>query len=92
MLLELVRTYQLPLIVLPRQHPGTKRLKLVVAVGPRIFTSCSIVRGTHPEQHLLCSSQKLAGLTLKSDSGGVLVEDLPPGASLRYLSHPSGAQ
>ena len=61
MLLELVRTYHLPLLVLPRDHPGSKRIPYVVSVGPVIRTNCSIVRGTHPEQHLICSSDELAG-------------------------------
>ncbi|MDD1673418.1 MAG: alpha/beta hydrolase [Methanomicrobiales archaeon] len=85
MLLELVRTYHTPLVVLPRDHPGTKRLKLVVAVAPRVTTSCTIVRGTHPEQHLLCSSDELAGLCLKGEEGYVLAENIPPGAVVRYL-------
>ena len=33
MLLELVRTYHLPLLVLPRDHPGSKRIPYVVSVG-----------------------------------------------------------
>ena len=45
MLLELVRTYHLPLLVLPRDHPGSKRIPYVVSVGPVIQTNCSIVQG-----------------------------------------------
>jgi hypothetical protein len=88
MLLELVRTYHLPLVVLPREHPGTRRLKLVVAVAPRIWTNCSIVRGTHPEQHLLCSSAELSGISLEGEEGSILGENLPPEAKVRYLSNP----
>src|SRR5512137_1057350 len=52
MLIDLVRTFHVPLLVLPKDHPGSKRISYVVSVGPEIFTSCSIMRGTHPEQHL----------------------------------------
>ena len=71
MLLELVRTYHLPLIVLPRNHPGSKRIPYVVSVAPEIQTSRSIVRGTHPEQHLICSSDELAGLTVSGTRDGI---------------------
>ena len=77
MLLELVRTWHLPLLVLPRNHPGSKRIHYVVSVGPEIQTSCSIVRGTHPEQHLVCSSDELGGLRLTGSPGGIMVPDLP---------------
>ncbi len=86
MLLELVRTYHIPLIVLPREHPGTRRLKLVVAVAPRICASCSIVRGTHPEQHLLCSSEELAGIVLEGREEKIIGENLPVEAQVRYIS------
>ena len=85
MLLELVRTYHTPLVVLPRDHPGTKRLKLVVAVAPKVTTSCNIVRGTHPEQQILCSSDELAGLCLKGEEGYVLAENIPSMVVVRYL-------
>jgi hypothetical protein len=71
MLLELVRKYHLPLVVLPRNHPGSKRIPYVVSVAAKIQTSCSIVRGTHPEQHLICSSDELAGLTICMTRDGV---------------------
>ena len=65
MLAEFVRTYRMPLIVLPKNHPGSRRFSYLVSVWPEIHTSCSIQRGTHPEQHLICSSGELAGLILK---------------------------
>jgi hypothetical protein len=46
MLIELVRSFHVPLLVLPKDHPGSKRISYVVSVGPEIFTSCSIQRGT----------------------------------------------
>ncbi|MGA7799092.1 MAG: alpha/beta hydrolase [Methanoregula sp.] len=77
MLLELVRTYHLPLVVLPRHHPGSKRIPYVVSVAPVIQTSCSIVRGTHPEQHLVCSSDELAGLTVSRTGSDITISPLP---------------
>jgi hypothetical protein len=77
MLIDLVRTFHLPLLVLPKNHPGSKRISYVVSVGPEIFTSCSIRRGTHPDQHLICSSDELAGITLKRSEHGVDVFPLP---------------
>ena len=59
MLIDLVRTFHVPLLVLPKDHPGSRRISYVVSVGPEIFTSCSIQRGTHPDQHLICSSDEL---------------------------------
>jgi hypothetical protein len=85
MLLELVRTYHLPLVVLPRDHPGSKRIPYVVSVAPEIRTSCSIVRGTHPEQHLVCSSDELAGLTIRMTGNGIVVSPLPSTLTLEYL-------
>jgi len=77
MLMDLVRTFHVPLLVLPRDHPGSKRISYVVSVGPEIFTSCSIRRGTHPDQHLICSSDELAGISLKRIEHGVDVSPLP---------------
>ncbi|MDV2481266.1 alpha/beta hydrolase [Methanoculleus sp. Wushi-C6] len=85
MMLELVRRYHIPLVVLPKDHPGSKRLSMVVSVAPEIHLSCDIRRGTHPEQHLLCSSGELTGLSLAGIPGGVLLKHLPDGAMVRYL-------
>jgi hypothetical protein len=85
MLVDLVRTFHLPLLVLPKNHPGSKRISYVVSVGPEIFTSCSIQRGTHPDQHLLCSSDELAGITLKRSWHGVEISPLPEGITLRHI-------
>jgi hypothetical protein len=77
MLTDLVRTFHIPLLVLPKNHPGSRRISYVVSVGPEIFTSCSIQRGTHPEQHLICSSDELGGITIKRIEYGVDVSSLP---------------
>jgi hypothetical protein len=77
MLMDLVRTFHVPLLVLPKNHPGSKRISYVVSVGPEIFTSCSIRRGTHPEQHVICSSDELSGINLERIEHGVDVSPLP---------------
>lgn len=87
MLLELVRTYHLPLVVLPRDHPGSKRIPYVVSVGPEIQTNCSIVRGTHPEQHLVCSSDELAGIRFTGMLDGIAIENLPDGVSHQIIKN-----
>lgn len=85
MMLELVRQYHIPLIVLPKDHPGSRRLSMVVSVAPEILLACDIRRGTHPEQHLLCSSPELSGLLLAGIPGGVMLRHLPPGAIITHL-------
>ena len=70
-LLELIREYHAPLVVLPKGHPGSKRLSMVVSAGDHIELNCSIQRGTHHERHLLCGSEDMAGLVLKRYEKGV---------------------
>lgn len=76
-LLELVRKYHAPLVVLPRDHPGSRRLKMVVSAGDAIELNCSIQRGTHPEQHLLCCSEEMAGMVLKTSPHGLEITGIP---------------
>ncbi|HUU76024.1 MAG TPA: alpha/beta hydrolase [Methanoregulaceae archaeon] len=85
MLLELVRTHHIPLVVLPGSHPGSKRLKYVVSAGGEIHLNCSITRGTHPEQHLLCSSEELAGISLTKKPGAVEISSLPSGIEVHRI-------
>jgi hypothetical protein len=85
MLLELVRRYRLPLLVLPKGHAGSGRLPLVVSVAPSVHLSCDIRRGTHPDQHLLCSSEELAGITLRGSGDGIEAGNVPPGVRVSFL-------
>ena len=85
-LLELVRTYHAPLVVLPRGHPGSRRLTMVVSAGDSIEINCGIQRGTHPEQHLLCGSDEMAGLKLRSCDEGVQIENIPDGIDVESFS------
>ena len=87
MLIEFVRKYRMPVTVLPRNHPGSKRFPYLVSAGPQIHTSCSIRRGTHPEQHLICSHDELAGMVLSGTTAGVEITNLPESASLRRLDY-----
>ncbi len=87
MLMDLVRTFHMPLLVLPKDHPGSRRISYVVSVGPEIFTSCSIRRGTHPEQNLICSSDELAGITLKGNGPVVDISPLPGGVFFRHVTY-----
>ncbi len=87
MLIEFVRKYRIPVTVLPRDHPGSKRFRYLVSAGPEIHTSCSIRRGTHPEQHLICSHDELAGLVLKGTVRGVEIQHLPKEAELQHLDY-----
>jgi hypothetical protein len=87
MLIDLVRTYHVPLLVLPKNHPGSKRISYVVSVGPEIFTSCSIRRGTHPEQHVICSSDELSGISLKRIEHGVDIPPLPDSIIPRKIKY-----
>jgi hypothetical protein len=90
MLLELVRRYHLPLVVLPKSHPGSGRLGLVVSVSDEILASCAIQRGTHPEQHLICSSDEIAGVHLQGRDGAIRVEKIPPQVTIRCLKSQNG--
>lgn len=85
MLLELVRSYQHPVVVLPAGHPGSKRLRYVISAAQEISLSCDIQRGTHPEQHLLCSSDELTGVLLRRKRGGIEIQNLPPSIRVRLI-------
>jgi hypothetical protein len=69
--LYMIREVGSPFIVLPKNHPASKRLKVVVSTGPRTRLSCSITPGTHPEQDILCGASEFDGLEVKGVKGGV---------------------
>lgn len=85
-LLELVRVWHAPLVVLSSGHPGSKRLKMVVSAGDTISLNCSIQRGTHPEQTVICSSEELAGTHLTAVPNGVKLTNLPSCAEIFLIS------
>ena len=87
----MLRELNSPLIVLPKGHPATKRLRTVVSVGKRIVLSCEITPGTHPEQHLLCSPSEFNGVEILAYKGGVLFKGLSDAVSCKQpLSEESG--
>ncbi|HYC19301.1 MAG TPA: hypothetical protein VEF35_01610 [Candidatus Bathyarchaeia archaeon] len=71
--LALIRDSGSPLIVLPKHHPASARLKVVAAVGRRTVLRCDIQKGTHPEQDVLCGSLGLNGLEVSSVEGHVVL-------------------
>ena len=71
--LALIRDSGSPLIVLPKHHPASTRLKVVASVGRRTVLRCDIEKGTHPEQDVLCGSLGLNGLEVSSVEGHVVL-------------------
>jgi hypothetical protein len=71
--LALIRDAGSPLIVLPKDHPASSRLRVVASVGKRTVVRCDIVKGTHPEQEVLCGPVGLNGLEILATEGGVLL-------------------
>lgn len=70
----LLREIESPIVILPKNHPTSKRLKMVVSVGDTVKLNCDITPGTHPEQDILCSCQELSGIKLKAIPNGVKIE------------------
>lgn len=77
-MLFLVREGGIPLLVLKKAHPATRRTPLVVSAGERIVLSGCIVPGTHPEQDILCGRGALDGITMEAVEGGVLIHGSSP--------------
>lgn len=75
--LFLVREIRSPLIVLPKHHPASPRLPIVVSAGKRTVLSCSITPGTHPNQDVLCSSKEFESLEILATPDGVLIKNMP---------------
>ena len=59
-----------PLIVLPKGHPASARLKTVVSIGARTRLDCRIVPGTHPEQSVLCACDEFHQMEVVAVPGG----------------------
>jgi hypothetical protein len=73
-MIYLLKEFSSPIIVLPENHPTSKRLNMVVACGDHIRLDCNIMAGTHPEQDILCACQDLSGIEINAISGGVEIE------------------
>ncbi|BDZ70676.1 hypothetical protein [Methanobacterium petrolearium] len=70
-LIFLLRDMGTPLVVLPKDHPTSKRLPMVASCGETIRLDCNITPGTHPEQNILCACEDLSGILMKATAGGV---------------------
>jgi hypothetical protein len=68
-----LRELDAPLIVLPKGHPASPRLKTVVSIGPRTRLSCKIHPGTHPEQDVLCGPEEFHGIEVLATPGGAAI-------------------
>jgi hypothetical protein len=73
-MLYLIREGHMPLLVLRKDHPATRRLPFVISAGPAITLTSCIVPGTHPEQDVLCGRGGLDGMTLRGIPGGITIE------------------
>jgi hypothetical protein len=71
--LSLIRDVGSPLIVLPKDHPASSRLRVVASVGKRTVLRCDIEKGTHPEQDVLCGPAGLNGLEIVATKGAVVL-------------------
>lgn len=69
----LTREMESPIIVLPKDHPSSKRLKTALSVGETVRLDCDITPGTHPEQDILCSCDSLSGLKIDKTEEGVYI-------------------
>ena len=75
--LFLIREIKSPLIVLPKNHPASPRLPIVVSAGQKTVLSCNITPGTHPNQDVLCGSNEFDSLEVTGTLEGVHIENLP---------------
>jgi hypothetical protein len=73
-MIYLLKEFSSPIIVLPENHPTSKRLKMVVACGDHIRLDCNVQAGTHPEQDILCACQDLSGLDINAVPDGVEID------------------
>lgn len=74
--LYMIREVGSPFIVLPKNHPASKRLKIVVSAGPMTRLSCGITPGTHPEQDILCGADEFDSVEIRGVKGGVDIKNL----------------
>jgi hypothetical protein len=70
-----IREMNSPLVVLPKGHPASPRLKTVVSVGDKTMIRCDIQAGTHPEQDVLCGTSEFEGVEVLSIPGGAEVKN-----------------
>jgi hypothetical protein len=76
-MIHILRELSSPIVVLPENHPTSKRLKMVVSCGDFIRLECNIQPGTHPEQDILCACEDLSGIEIQAFPGGVNIKGNP---------------
>ncbi len=75
-MLYLVREIGSPLIVLPKNHPASGRLRMVVSAGPETTIECGITPGTHPEQDVLCGMEEFDRMRITGVKAGVQLQNI----------------
>ncbi len=70
-LIFLLRDLGTPLVVLPSDHPTSKRLPMVASCGDKVRLDCNITPGTHPEQDILCACEELSGIEIQTFEGHI---------------------
>ncbi|MDI9396080.1 MAG: hypothetical protein QM426_12035 [Euryarchaeota archaeon] len=75
--LFMIREIRSPLIVLPKNHPASPRLPIVVSAGKKTVLSCSITPGTHPNQDVLCGSNEFDSMEIIGTPEGVEITNMP---------------
>ena len=75
-MLYLVREIGSPLIVLPKNHPASDRLRMVVSAGRETTIDCGIMPGTHPEQDVLCGMEEFNGMRITGVASGVQLQNM----------------
>lgn len=73
-LIFLLRDMGAPLVVLPEDHPTSKRLPMVASCGENVRLDCKITPGTHPEQDILCSCDDLSGIEITALENGIKIQ------------------
>ncbi len=81
--LFMIREIKSPLIVLPKNHPASPRLPIVVSAGNKTVLSCNITPGTHPNQDVLCGSNEFDSLEVTGTLEGVQIQNMPQCEVLR---------
>lgn len=76
-ILFMIREIRSPLIVLPKNHPASPRLPIVVSAGKKTILSCDITPGTHPNQDVLCGSNEFDSLEVTGTPEGVQIKNIP---------------
>lgn len=75
-ILYTIRELKSPLVVLPKNHPASSRMKVAVSAGNKTIIRCNIKPGTHPEQDILCGSNEFNNLEVRGTHNGVKLSNL----------------